>query len=279
MGRDCFAINRTTHEIHDTSQRSTLIMKAELYKNIDLVRIPIKQGISEYFLPQNVDWAKEYIHKIVVCAPEIPCIDPVDGTTPVLKRSDIQDLYFNLYSETDKELWHDLSFEQILHTNNNPIEVNSKLDLALCRFYFNTTPSQDATLLLYVYHDTNVNDNYDLPTQSVTATFPLAAEEELSLQAIINTYVHALPSKIKGFIFWDAVGSPAYITLRDYNLTYTLQHIHSELARPDRKDFTPRAQDLQARLLLLDDIDINFEYSSIRNATANKQTQTITFLY
>lgn len=252
-------------------------MKAELYKNIDLVRIQIKAGINEYFFPQNVDWARQNVQKIVVCAPQTACLDPIDGTTPVLTETDLHDLYFNLYNSQDKELWHDLSFQQILHTNNNVIEVHEKLDLALCRLYFNTTPEEDATLLLYVYHGTRIDDNYDMPLYSVTARFPLAAGEELSFQSIINTYVHALPSKIRGLIIWSAESAPSYITLRDYDLTYILQNLHSELARSDKN--TGSAQTSQSKLLLLDQLDINFEYSHIREAAGVDGTQEITFLY
>ena len=69
-------------------------MKAILYRNIDLLRIPIKAGVKEYYFPQNVDWANSKIDRIAVCIPDAPCNDPMDGTTPVLSLGDMTDLYF-----------------------------------------------------------------------------------------------------------------------------------------------------------------------------------------
>ena len=252
-------------------------MTAELYKNIELVRIPIKAGMSEYHFPQNVNWAGEKVQKIVVCAPQIACIDPLDGQTPVMSAANVDSLYFELYDSNERELVHDLNYQNISHRNNNVIELDSVLNLSLCRMYFMAAPAQDATLLLYVYHDTKTTEDYDMPTRTVSVEFPLAANQEINLQEIINTYIHALPATLKGVIFWNAETDPAYITLRDYKLTYSLNNLHSELARP--METGASAEDCQAKMMLFDNIDIDFQYSHIREAAGQSSTQKITFLY
>lgn len=251
-------------------------MDATLYRNIDLVRIPIKAGISEYYFPQNVDWANCKVDRIAACVPTTACNDPMDGVTPVLTTADLTDIYFNIYSEKQKEIFHAVSIEQLLHTNNNPVLINSELDLKLCNIYFTTAPAQDYTLLLYVYHDNDIQD-IDLPRNSITTEFPLDAGAEINFRTIIDTYIHALPSTVKGVLFWSGVTAPAYFTLRDYTLTYVLNNLHSELARPNMNGGT--AEDSQATPMLFDNIDIDFDYSTIRNAENQANTQKITFLY
>lgn len=251
-------------------------MKATLYRNIELVRIPVKAGVAEYYFPQNVSWADCKIDKIVACIPDTACVDPMDGSTPILTTGDALDLYFNIYSADQKELLHAVSAEQLWHRNNNPIALNSKLDLSLCNLYFTTDPAQDMTLLLYVYHDSKVCE-CEMPENSVTVEFPLEAGQEINFQRIIQDYIHALPAKVKGIQFWSAVGSPAYFTLRDTALRYVLQNLHCELARPIMNGGS--AEDTQAASMLFDNIDINFLYSHIRNCGSATAVQKITILY
>lgn len=252
-------------------------MKTELYTNCSLVRVPIKAGVDEYYLPQNVEWANRKIDRMIICAPTIAGVDPVDGTTPVMTDTDLADLYINLYDSANHELMHDVSYEQILHTNNQPIRIDAQLNLSLCRLYFTTPPVANATLLLYVYYGTRTEDYYDMPKKSVSMEFPLEADQELTLQEIINTYVHALPGKIKGIICWDPENNPAYLTLRDYAYTYQMANVHTELMRSDLNMGT--AGDSQAAIFMLNDLDIDFDYSHIRNAQSAASTQQITILY
>ena len=251
-------------------------MKAELYTNVALVRVPIKAGQDEYYLPQNVDWAQQKIDKMILCTPANACTDPIDGVTPVATATDVADLYINLYDADNREIMHDVAFENIVHVNNNVLRVDAKLNLSLCRIYFTSAPAQDMTLLLYVYYQTRTEDYYELPNKSVTAVFDLAANEEKSLREIINTYVHALPAKIKGMIVWT-YNEPVWITLRDYAYTYQMSNIHSELCRPDMG--SNDAWDTQAALYLVNDIDIDFDYSHVRESAGQQTTQKITFLY
>ena len=252
-------------------------MKTNLYRNIELVRIPVKQGITEYYFPQNVSWADETVERIVPVIPSHACVDPMDGVTPVMDQSLYKDLYFNIYSAEQKELFHAVSAEQLAHTNNNPVALNSKLDLSLCNLCFSDAPTADCTLLLYVYHGNKEVEIETMPEKSITVEFELQAGEEINFQDIIQTYIHALPAKVKGVMFWNAETSPAYFTLRDYKLTYMLQNLHSELARPQMNGGA--AYNTQLAPMLFDNIDINFQYSHIRNCGSSAAVQKITILY
>ena len=252
-------------------------MKATLYRNIELVRIPVKAGVSEYYFPQNVSWAGEKIDRIAVVIPNQPCVDPMDGTTPVMDGSLYKDLYLNVYSDEQKELLHAVNCEQLLHLNNNPLYLNSELDLSLCNLYFTEAPTQDCTLLLYVIHGSREIDTDDVPERSITVDFELQAGEEINFQQIIQQYIHALPAKVKGIMFWNAQSAPAYFTLRDYKLTYMLQNLHSELARPQMNGGAAYSTQLQP--MYFDNLDINFQYSHIRNCGASAAVQKITILY
>ena len=251
-------------------------MKTELYTNCSLVRVPIKAGVDEYYLPQNVDWADRKIDRMVICAPKTRSTDPIDGVTPVLGAADIQDLYISLYDKDNREIMHDVSWEQLSHRNNNGIRIDAQLNLSQCRLYFTTAPVADSTLLIYVYYGTRTEEYYDMPKKSVTARFDMAADEEMTFQDIINTYVHALPGTLKGIICWDAITTPIYLTLRDYAYTYQMANVHSELCRPD---LNSGATDSQAALFLLNDLDIDFDYSHVRNAQSQAVSVKITFLY
>ena len=116
-----------------------------------------------------------------------------------------------------------------------------------------------------------------MPKKSVTAEFTLQPDEEMTLQEVINTYVHALPNTIKGIICWDAVANPVWLSLRDYALTYQMANIHSELCRPDMNNGA--AYDSQASIFYLNDLDIDFDYSHIREAAGQVSKQRITFLF
>ena len=252
-------------------------MKAELYTNCSLVRIPIVAGTDEYYLPQNVDWAGRIVEKILVCAPQNACTDPVDGVTPVLTAANLVDCYFNLYDANNRQIMNNVSWENLAHTNNHPLYVNAKLNLSQSSIRFTTAPQNNGTLLLYVFFGTRTEEYFDVPRKSVTVQFDLAGDAKISFQEIINTYVHALPATVKGIIAWNAASAPAYISLRDHDLTYRMTHIHTELCRPDMNGGT--AKDSQCAPFYLNDLDIDFENSDIRNAKSVQSTQVLTFLY
>jgi hypothetical protein len=252
-------------------------MKTSIYKNCSLVRIPIKAGTEEYQIPQNVVWAGCKVDRIAILAPKNACTDPVDGVTPVMTASDLTNCYISLYDSDNRELMHDVSFEQIVHTNNHPLMVDAVLNLSLCKIFFTSAPAQDCTLLLYVFYGTREEEYYDIPKNSMTVTFPLDANEEISFRKIIDYAIHALPETIKGIICWNAETAPAWLLLRDHDLTYQMTNLHTELFRPDVNGGS--AASSQAALFLVDSLDIDFDYSRIREASGNASTQKITFLY
>lgn len=252
-------------------------MRTEIYTNCSLVRVPIKAGVDEYYLPQNVEWAGKKIDKMIVCAPDNRCFDPMDGQTVIMSQDDIRDCYINLYDRNNRELMHDVSWRQISHTNNNPLTVDAVLNLSLCRIYFTTAPEENYTLLLYVFYDTRTEDYFDVPQKSITVTFPLLTNQKITLRDIINDYVHALPGRIQGVMFWSAYNFAAFMTLRDKDLTYQMSDIYCELARPDMAE--DRAINIQTNPFWLNDLDIDFDYSYIREAGGTDGVQKITFFY
>lgn len=250
-------------------------MKTTLYKNVDLVQISIQKGVDEYYFPQNVSWAKEKVDKIVICAPQAACVSPIDGVTPVMQRENLQDMYLSIFTTEDKEIMHDVYFSELLHTNNYPVQIDAELNLSVCRLYFRTAPQENACLLIYVFYGSESVEDYELATRSVTVRFPLAANAQITFQEIINTYIHALPSKVRAIYCWNAESSPAYLTLRDHELTYILRDVHSELCR--RQMVGSSAEETQVHPFYVDNIDIDFDYSYVRNAMDSESIQTITF--
>lgn len=252
-------------------------MKTSLYTNCSLVRVPIEAGENTYYLPQNVDWAKERVDKIVMVCPQTACTDPMDGTTPVLAISDVTECYITLVDADNREIFHDVSFDQILHKNNNTLPVDAVLNLSLCKITFTQTPSAAGTLLLYVFYQSCQEEYFDVPDKSITVQFELQADQEISFRDIIDYYVHAIPSTIKGVICWNAITDPVWITLRDKELTYQMANIHSELCRKDA--WSTYAYDTQVQPFYVNDLNIDFDYSRIREAAGQTSTQKITFLY
>lgn len=252
-------------------------MKTNLYKNISVVQIPVQQGITEYQFPKNVDWAGEKIDQILLAAPINACLSPIDGQTNVLTRSQIKDLYFDLYTGEDTELSQSLYFENILHTANYPIEIHNVLSLSLSTIKFTSEPTQDGVLLLYVFWGGRVDECFEVPRRSVTIDFPLQADEKLSFRHIINTYMHADYQKVRGISVWDAENNPCYLTLRDYKQSYIIKSVYGGIARPQMEGATAEAS--QVHPLYLDSVDIDFDYSFIRNATSTANNQKITIYY
>lgn len=250
-------------------------MKAALYKNVDLVLIPIKKGITEYYLPQNVSWAKESVEKLLICTPTLECLSPIDGVTPVMQKSAMQNLYLNIFTADDEEITYEASAGLLYHTNNYPIEIGAALNLSLCRMIFTTAPAEDCCMLMYVFYGGHTEDDYEPAKQSITVSFPLQANERLTFQEIINTYIHALPHKVRAITCWDAESNPAYLTLRDHQLSYIVRDLHTEMCRPPM--IGEDAESTQAFPFLVDNMDIDFDYSFIQNAGSAANKQTITF--
>lgn len=250
-------------------------MKATIYKNVDLVAIPIKSGISEYYLPQNVSWAKEKVDKIVLCTPTESCVSPIDGETPVMQSSGMNDMYLNIFTSEDKEIMYDTHSAGLVHTNNHPIMVDSVLNLSLCKLYFTTAPTTNSCILMYVFYGSKIIEDYEPATRSMTVSFPLQPNEKITFQSLINTYIHALPSTVRGITCWSSEENPAYMTLRDHQLSYIFRDLHTEMCRPTMVGSS--ATTTQVCPFLTDNMDIDFDYSFIQNATSSENIQIITF--
>lgn len=252
-------------------------MQTKLLRNIDIVQINITAGQDEYYFPKNVDWNDRVVDRIALVAPTATITSPIDGTTHVLKRSEIKNLYFDIYSKDDKDLARELSFEQLLHTNNYPYLVNDKVNLDLSRLYFSEAPTASGCVLLYVYYNGIDRPEEEQSRKSLTVRFPLKANEKITFTDLVNTYMYASGHKVKGIQVWDAESKPAYITLRDHELTYIMNNVYSGLFRPQMSGAT--AEGIQVEPAVFDSLDIDFDYSFIRNATNGLVVQKITFEY
>ena len=252
-------------------------MIAELYKNIDLVQVDVEAGAEELQFPKNVDWASRKIDKLILAAPTASCLSPIDGQTDVYTRSDIADLFLDLYKADESELAHYVSFENFLHTNNHPVRIDSALSLNLSRMIFTTPAPKAGCLLFYVFYDTKEKIDYTPSQKNVTITLPMVANEKISFRDIVDTYVHIVGQKVRGLQIWDTDNNPVYLTLRDYQYTYVINSLYSGLARPQMAGAT--CEETQIAPLLLDSIDIDFDNSFVQNATAGAITLTMTIEY
>lgn len=250
---------------------------AELIKNIDLVQIKISAGVDEYAFPKNVDWSGKKVDKILLCAPTAACVSPIDGTSPVYTRSDVANLYFDLYDSADRELCYEASYEHFLYTNNHPLEIDSAISTQLSKLRFTTAPAKDGVLLLYVFWNTqDVPAVWDAPNKCKNVVVTLGAGERKTF-ADLRDFIHTDFKKVRGIQVWGAESTPAYITLRDHNLEHVLNNVHVALLRPDMLGTDAESTVLEP--VRFDSLDIDFDYSFIRNATGSIENVMITLEY
>lgn len=275
-------------------------MKLQIYKNIDIVQINVKSGVSEYFLPQNVDWADRVVEKILLYTsilPEDKQLSPIDGVNPILSLEEVPSIYFDFYNQDEVELAHNLSAQSIVWSNNHPLELNSKISLKLSRMFFSQAPTQDGCVLLYVFWGSKTVETEELPQRSVTVQFNIADGEDIPLAQVIDTYIHSQGKKLKGINFWGGAemwNNGLFITLRDYNYVNPIvNNLPLAMCRPlmsvnPETPVTPYwtpSQLVQINSLYLDDADIDFDNSFIHKSheelgdSPNPYTVTITFLY
>lgn len=248
-------------------------MKATLYKNVDLVQIPLEKGVTEYFFPSNVDWSNKRVDKLVFvgAGASTDMVSPMDGITPVYTALD--NIYLSIYSSDNIELLHDLLVRNLDAKANYPVLLNSKLNLQVCRIHLQNEISGTAVLLCYVFYESKTCDNYELPKKSVTTHFALAAGEKRTFREIIDTYIHALPAKVKCITSWGTPGG-CYLTLRDHKLEKVFNSITDILLRPQT------AVQAQVCPFFVDDLDIDFDYSFVQNSSSTQQADiTLTFNY
>ena len=266
-------------------------MNVQVYKNVDLVQINLKAGVSEYFLPQNVVWADEVVDKILVYATEVGggCVSPIDGIRELYALEDTPNMFFKLYSKDEQELADDLCVQNMLYVNNCPIEINSKLSLKLSRLFFSRPPVKDGCLLLYVFWGTKVIENDERPKNSITVTVNLDGKKDIAFDSFIDTYIHSQGKRVKGIAAWvgDIYGHPTgvYITLRDHNYRTIVNTLSVDMCRPmmgtlsNSGSYWGSAQDVQINPMYLDDEDVNFANSFIHNPDGFTEDLKITILY
>lgn len=249
-----------------------------LTSNIDIVQITIRNGVEEYYLPNNVNWRDRTIDKILLClAPNgTEVLSPIDGQTPLLTENDIKNLYFDIYSSDDTQIARNLSFENLLSTNNNPLQIGQQLSLKLSRLFFSSAPTNEGCILFYVFYGEHNVDEQPV-TKSITVNVQLGANRSISLEAIVDNYIYMQPEKVRGIYVWDAVQNPVYITLRDKDGKRTLNSLLSTLCRPPMQGND--ATDTQAYSLWLNNINIDMLNSFVQNGTNRETKQKITFLY
>lgn len=269
----------------------------KLYKNIDVVQINLQDGVTEYFLPKNVDWANKVIEKIVVYAPGYQMLErsPITGVTPIADKEYIRNLYFDFYNENGETITYNLSLSSLIYTNNNVVEINSKISLQLSRIFAAGELSQDGggCLLLYVYYGSKEIEDIEVPKQNVTVDFEINEGTEIPLSEIIDTYIHAQGNKLKGICSWGRRGlkSGLFLTLRNRNFETIIKDFPLEMCQApmgaiyskDSDSFYSKAERVQAHPFYLDNEDIDFANSTIkctrRYGTEESYRVTITFLY
>lgn len=246
----------------------------KLYKNIDLVQINVKAGVSEYFFPRNVDWSDKVIEKLVVYAPESGAgeLSPIDFQNYIVDRDVYTNVYFDLYNAESVEIAHGLSAQSIVHTNNYPIEIREKLSLQLSRIFFSKAPVQDGCILIYVFYD-NTEAECDMPQKSVTVDVTVETGKDVWFKDFIDTYIYAQGKMLKGIDVWNVSGGGShdeFITLRDRNYRTVIKLLPVTMCRPQKAvpaDFT--AEYTQVHPMYLDNVDIDFANSFIRKSGDN----------
>lgn len=272
----------------------TKSMKVQFYKNIDMVQINVKKGISEYFFPTNVDWANQKIDKMVVYGSYIGEgeFSPIDGDTPILSCDRLKELYFDLYNSDNTQIAHSLSGVNMLYTNNFPIEINSKISLSTSKMVFYREPEEDGCFLIYIFWGTKTAESSDIPKNSVTVSFTMGVGEELALSKVIDTYIHSQSKKLRGIYFWDrsSIARAVFLTLRDYNYKTIVRLLPGAFCRPpmglsplnEDLSFHEKAQTIQVTPMFIDSADIDFDNSFIyysSDGEFNDEEIVITFLY
>lgn len=260
--------------------KNKIIESMKLYKNIDVIQINVKAGVSEYFFPKNVDWADQVIDKLVVYSPsqESGVYSPIDLKNYIIERDEYTDIYFDLYREDGTDLAYGLSAQNIVHVNNHPLEINCKLSLQLSRIFFSKVPTGDGCLLIYVFWGGSDVEDMDLPQNSVTVNVDVPFGSDVLFDEFIDTYVYAQGKKIKGIDVWGGLNGvqDVFMTLRDHNYNTITDLLPCAMCRPQVAYADMLAENAQVYPLYLDSADIDFANSYLRNSADSQSTQTLT---
>lgn len=244
------------------------------YQNISFVQIPIQAGVSEYYLPKNVNWAGNKIERIAVFAPSTSMVSPMSGAD-VLQESEITDLYFDVYATDNSVITRRLHYSQFMYNNNHPVLIQSAISLDLSKMVFTTAPVKSGVLILYVFY--NKHDVKECEsTKNITVRFPLAPGEKLYFDNMIGRYMYAESHHVQRIVCWNS-DAPAFITMRDTHEALTYDYLSTLLMRSPMNGGS--AQDTQLVPLALDGADIDFAETYIVNTTEETQEHVIEFEY
>lgn len=260
-------------------------MKRKFYRNCSLMRVLVKQGQKEVYFPTNVDWVGKKIDKLVIGTPNTSSAvyDPVSGNVPVATATSNIKGFVTLYDTDNREIMHNTHWIFIASSNNCVLEVNAVLNLSLCKIVLTAEQPADIVLLFYAFYNTEAVEDADLPSRMVATHFTLEPMQRLTLRELIHDYVHALPGAIKGIYAYYA--NTAFVTLRDKKLSYMIDNVPLDMMRYDctapafAGGAFAYAWSIQKEPFLLDNVDVDFDYSFIQNGVNAKNEIQITFLY
>lgn len=251
------------------------------FQNISLCQINVKQGQSEYYLPNNANWREKKIEKIVVYAHDdnVPVTSPIDDAS-CLGRSDIQDLYFDLYNTAGENIMHNLQAYELLDANNFPPMVGHKLSFDLSRIFFTSAPVSDGALMLYVFYNKD-EAAPDEATQNVTVTFEVPAKSRTCFNEVIEKYMYASYKGVRAIAVWNDVATLSYnsgfLTLRDTTGFLAHEELPTYFFRPVNK---PASGDVILKNHIpLDAVDLDFNNSYMYNPHSQAVQYTVTFYY
>lgn len=250
------------------------------YQNISLCQINVKQGQTEYYLPKNANWRDKRIEKIVIYAPDsVSMTSPVDGQT-VLQKTDLSELYFDLYNEQGENVMHNIHAYQLLDINNYPPAIGQKLNFDLCRIFFTSAPVSDSALMLYIFYN-STETLVDEATENVTVRFSLPAATKISFTDIIERYMYARSKGVRSIAIWNGRQTygynTGYVTLRDITGKMAHENIPTYFFRPIN---TPAGSDpILTRRIPLDAVELDFNNSFIYNSNPTTEDYIITFYY
>lgn len=251
------------------------------YQNISLCQIDVKTGVSEYYLPKNANWRDKKIEKIVVYAPD----DNVSVTSPindaaVSVRSDIVDLYFDLFNADGQNILHNIHAYELLDANNYPLEIGQKLSFDLSRIFFTSAPTSDGALMLYIFYN-DTDTLADEATENVTIRFDVAAKSQVSFVEAIENYMYARSKGVRAIAVWNDRTTLDYnsgfMTLRDTTGMLAHEQLPTYFFRPV---IEPVSGDIMLKHhIALDVVELDMYNSYMYNPHNQTITYIITFYY
>ena len=251
----------------------------QTFQNISLCQINVKSGQTEYYLPKNANWRNKKIEKIVVYAhdPNVSVTSPVDDQA-CGSRTDISDLYFDLYNTAGENIMHNVHAYELLDVNNFPPIVGQQLSFDLSKIFFTSAPVSDYALMLYVFYNAKESEVED-STENVTVNFTVPAKTSYSLQYVIENYMYARSKGVRAIAIWNDLATLSYnsgfVTLRDTSGFLAHEDMPTYFFRPVNK---PASGDVILRNHIpLAAVDLDFNNSFVYNPHNTDINYTVTF--